>query len=78
MDAITRQEVRKTFPFAASTDARRFVGKTGIVVGAFANVDKALAESLAHDGADMAIHYNLASRKRSGRLRSCTGRGRPH
>lgn len=47
MVAITHQEVLKTFPSATSTGARRFVGKTAIVIGASANLGKALAQLLA-------------------------------
>jgi len=63
MVAIAHQEVRKTFPSATSTGARRFVGKTAIVVGASANVGRALAELLAQEGADVVVHYNSASKQ---------------
>ncbi|MCR8932256.1 MULTISPECIES: SDR family oxidoreductase [unclassified Pseudomonas] len=63
MVAITHQEVRKTFPSATSTGARRFIGKTAIVVGASANVGKALALLLAQEGADVVVHCNSASKQ---------------
>lgn len=76
MVAITHQEVRKTFPSATSTGARRFVGKTAIVVGASANVGNALAELLAQEGADVLIHYNSASK--SGQAEETTAVVRGH
>jgi NAD(P)-dependent dehydrogenase (short-subunit alcohol dehydrogenase family) len=63
MVAITHQQVHKTYPSATSTGARRFVGKTAIVVGASANVGKALSELLAQEGADVVVHYNSVSKQ---------------
>ena len=63
MVAISHQAVTKTFPSATSTGARRFVGKNAIVVGASANVGRALAELLAQEGANVVIHYNSASKE---------------
>lgn len=63
MVAIAHQEVRKAFPSATSTGARRFVVKTAIVLGASTNVGKSLAGLLAREGADVVGHYNSASKK---------------
>jgi NAD(P)-dependent dehydrogenase (short-subunit alcohol dehydrogenase family) len=63
MVAISHQTVAKNFPSATSTGARRFVGKNAIVVGASANVGRALAELLAQEGANVVIHYNSAAKK---------------
>lgn len=63
MVAIAHQNVRKTYPSATSTGARRFVGKTAIVIGASANVGRALAELLAQEGADIVVHYNSAAKQ---------------
>lgn len=63
MVAVSHQKVIKNFPSATSTGARRFVGKTAIVVGASANVGRALAELLAQEGAQIVAHYNSATKK---------------
>ncbi|KAB1574193.1 SDR family oxidoreductase [Serratia plymuthica] len=63
MVAISHQTIKKTYPSATSTGARRFVGKTAVVIGASANVGRALAELLAQEGADVVIHYNSASKQ---------------
>lgn len=63
MVAISHQEIKKVFPSATSTGARRFVGKTAVVAGASANVGRALAELLAQEGADVVVHYNAAHKQ---------------
>ncbi|MGO4339763.1 SDR family oxidoreductase [Labrys sp. KB_33_2] len=63
MVAISHQAITKTYPSATSTGARRFVGKNAIIVGASANVGRALAELLAQEGANVVVHYNSASKK---------------
>lgn len=52
------------YPTATSTGARRFVGKVAIVVGASANVGRALTELLAQEGAKIVVHYNSDSKKK--------------
>ncbi|WP_175777261.1 SDR family oxidoreductase [Burkholderia anthina] len=63
MVAISHQQIARTFPTATSTGARRFVGKNAIVVGASANVGRALAELLAQEGANVVVHYNSVSKQ---------------
>lgn len=62
MVAIRHQAIAKTFPTATSTGARRFAGKVAIVVGASANVGRALARLLAEEGADVVVHYNSTAK----------------
>ncbi|WP_158884567.1 SDR family oxidoreductase [Rhodanobacter sp. L36] len=75
MVAIAHQQIRKSYPSATSTGARRFVGKTAIVVGASANVGKALAELLAQEGADVVVHYNSASKQKQAEETASAVRG---
>lgn len=73
MVSITHQEVRKTLPSATSTDAPRFVGKTAIVVGASANVGKALSALLARYFARIAHSEDIAGQEVSVALNTRPG-----
>ena len=75
MVAIIHPEVHKTYPSSTGTGARRFVGKTAIVVGASANVGKALSELLAQEGADVVVHYNSVSKQAQAEVTAATIRG---